>query len=186
MKARAAWWLLNAALMPLGALIAAQTLGHFSGGPVLMRPWILISNGALLSINLIALLGLSWVTPSRLARKLLLLALLATIAHGALPILSPGPWSPGAWPLWALRLLVFLPSLLRDGAGLREAWGRGGARVALGFSLSLALSAALLIHTPVAITARLHALCGVDWAWLAPMAAMVTWAAALWRAREAA
>jgi hypothetical protein len=175
--------------------LAAEMAGKFSGGPVVLRDWIVLYGTVIAAAHVTVLLAvLAGVWRSRwlpaAARGTALVALgaacLALAGLLAFPhVEGTGPFAPSDPALQGLRALVFAPSLLADVAlvallaGLAWAtprafsWAGVGALLAL---LDLVLAARTTLGTPLAVVACFHPHVTTPWLlapWIGASVALV-------------
>lgn len=185
------------------AIVPAQELaGSFGDRPITLRPWMLTYNAAVLGTHLLLLaalacgayLGMPREAPSRRLRVSTLVVLGATAMLTMLFVAWPwiagaGPFAPQSTEVRTLRVLVFLPPLLRTIAlGMVAFWvcvddlsARPKWLVLALAALDVALCGATWISTPKAVVAMLHP-CAVEPLQMLPLLLLLCWI--VWRLRR--
>ncbi len=161
--------------MVVGSAPARELVGDFSDRPIELRAWMITYNTVLLVTHLVLLLVLAIGTSlieaadaatgrcKRVSVWLLSAAMLLTAAFAIMPwVIGTGPFAPDSAAVKGMRVLVFLPPIVRTCALGVLAWSLGrhavrDRRVAVVLAgVDVALCAATWSATPKAVIALLH------------------------------
>lgn len=161
-------WVLLLAGVALSAPLYSEAIGRFSGAPVRLRPWMMMTSGLVAGMHVLALgLIAKGSEHRRMAGVMFGLSALAAAAHPvATFIFGQGPHLYLSRELEVLTVLVFAPLVLRDLAwiamlGTRHGW------IGVFVVADLVVTAIEWSATPVAVMARPHAVVGLS-PWILP------------------